>query len=256
MIGQKRVLAVIPARYGSTRFPGKPLVDIAGKSMVQRVFEQVSTASTVDKVVVATDDERIIEHVEAFGGNVVMTSSEHPSGTDRCFEALQKQAALFEVVVNVQGDEPFIQAEQVDRIALCFEEEQVEIATLVMALDDPEEHFESGMVFVTIDRQMNALYFSRAVIPVLNNPDDIHPDDRPAYHEHVGIYGYRSDILRQITGLGPSRLERMECLEQLRWLENGFKIRTTISTHASHYIDTPEDLDNVLKLIEQGVIKP
>lgn len=255
MIGQKRVLAVIPARFGSTRFPGKPLADIAGKSMTQRVFEQVSRASTIDLVTVATDDERILEHVKAFGGNAILTSAEHRSGTDRCFEALRLQSEQFDIVINVQGDEPFIHPEQINKVAHCFEDEEVQLATLVKPIDNPDEHFESGMVFVTLDKDMNALYFSRSVIPFINNAEDLRSEDHPVYHEHVGIYGYRSDALAEITELDRSKLERTESLEQLRWLENGFKIRTSSSTHGSHCIDTPEDLENVLKLIDKGLIK-
>lgn len=255
MIGQKRVLAVIPARFNSTRFPGKPLVDIAGKSMTQRVFEQVSMASSIDFVTVATDDERIVDHVEAFGGNAVLTSSEHRSGTDRCFEALQLQREEYGIVINVQGDEPFIHPEQIEKVAHCFEGNEVRLATLVKPMVDPDKQFESGMVFVTVDQEMNALYFSRSVIPFVNNAENLRTADHPVYNEHVGIYGYRRDALAEITKLEQSKLERSESLEQLRWLENGFKIRTSSSTHASHCIDTPEDLENVLKLVEEGLIK-
>jgi len=255
MIRQKRVLAVIPARFGSTRFPGKPLADIAGKSMTQRVFEQVERASSIDFVTVATDDERIVDHVKTFGGNAVLTSSEHPSGTDRCFEALQLQQEQFDIVINVQGDEPFIHPEQIEKVAHCFDDEEVRLATLVKPIDDPDEHFESGMVFVALDKEMNALYFSRSVIPFINNAENLRAEDHPVYHEHVGIYGYRRDALAEITKLEQSKLERSESLEQLRWLENGFKIRASSSTHASHCIDTPADLENVLKLIDEGLIK-
>lgn len=254
MIGQKKVLAIIPSRYESSRFPGKPLADILGKRMVQRVYEQVQRASCVDQVVVATDDERIMQHVASFGGKAVMTSSVHPSGTDRCQEALEKSGA-FDVVVNIQGDEPFISPEQVDLVARCFEDETVELATQVKPMEDPSEHFESGMVFVALDNHNNALYFSRAVIPFVNDSERIQAQDRPLFHEHVGIYGYSASALKSITTLAPSRLERAESLEQLRWLENGFRVRCAVSSATSHCIDTPEDLDNVLKLIANGSVQ-
>lgn len=222
--------------------------------MVQRVYGQVRRANCVDKVVVATDDDRISQHVASFGGESIMTSSSHPSGTDRCAEALEK-CGDFDVVVNVQGDEPFINPDQVDLVAGCFEDESVEIATQVKPIEDPSQHFESGMVFVTLDRKQNALYFSRARIPAVHNQVSVLKNDRPLFHEHVGIYGYSANALSAITTLQPSRLERIEGLEQLRWLENGFAIRCAVSAASSHCIDTPEDLENVLELIAKGRIE-
>lgn len=236
-----KVLGIIPARYASTRFPGKPLTDINGKSMIQRVYEQAKKANLVE-VLVATDDERIREHVNAFGGKAVMTGTEHQSGTDRCFEAYQLHDEPYEYIINIQGDEPFIHPEQINLVAKCFERTQTQLATLIKKVTTPEELFNTNSPKVVINNTGEALYFSRQPIPFCRNvPDDIWHKQH-TYYKHIGIYGYRADILEQITQLPPSALETAESLEQLRWLENGFRITTAITEHETIGIDTPEDL--------------
>ncbi|MFT2011337.1 3-deoxy-manno-octulosonate cytidylyltransferase [Pontibacter sp. 13R65] len=235
------ILGIIPARYASTRFPGKPLTDIKGKSMIQRVYEQASKSS-LTKVLVATDDERILEHVMAFGGNAVMTSSNHQSGTDRCFEAYQLQETPFSYVINIQGDEPFIKPEQIDLVAACFRNPSTQLATLVKEVKSHEELFNVNSPKVVVNLAKEALYFSRQPIPYCRNVAIESWHEHHVYYKHIGIYGYRTDILEQITQLPPSSLELAESLEQLRWLEHGFRIMTALTTLETFGIDTPEDL--------------
>ncbi|WP_347159353.1 3-deoxy-manno-octulosonate cytidylyltransferase [Pontibacter chitinilyticus] len=238
------VLGIIPARYASTRFPGKPLVAINGKSMIQRVYEQASQ-SNLATVVVATDDARIQAHVQAFGGKVVMTASHHQSGTDRCFEAYQRYDQPFEYILNIQGDEPFIRPEQIDLVASCFEQPGTQLATLVKKITSEEELFNVNAPKVVLNSANEALYFSRSPIPFCRNvPADIWHKQH-TYYKHIGIYGYRADILEQITQLPPSSLELAESLEQLRWLENGFRITTALTEYETIGIDTPEDLQRI-----------
>lgn len=244
------ILGVIPARYASSRFPGKPLVDIQGKSMIQRVYEQAVKSKKLSKVVVATDDERIAKHVEAFGGAYVMTKENHPSGTDRCFEALQKTNTAFDYVINIQGDEPFIDPSQIDLLAETLADNKTELATLVIPVDSHELLFNDGEVKVTVNTNMEALYFSRMVIPFIKNVPQTEWHKKFNYYRHVGMYAYRTDVLEKITQLPPSSLELAESLEQLRWLENGFKIKVAITNHDSHCIDTPEDIERVLKMMK------
>ena len=239
------VLGIIPARYASTRFPGKPLTDIRGKSMIQRVYEQAKKSSLAE-VLVATDDTRILEHVQGFGGKVVMTGSQHQSGTDRCFEAYKLHNQPFEYIINIQGDEPFIHPEQIDLVAACFEKPQTQLATLIKQVETAEELFNVNSPKVVINQAKEALYFSRQPIPYCRNvPNDIWHKQH-TYYKHIGIYGYRADILEQITQLPPSALELAESLEQLRWLEHGFKITTALTHHETIGIDTPEDLERVM----------
>jgi 3-deoxy-manno-octulosonate cytidylyltransferase (CMP-KDO synthetase) len=243
------ILGVIPARYASTRFPGKPLVDILGKSMLQRVYEQAKKSHKLNDVIVATDDERILKHVESFGGNVYMTMPSHPSGTDRCFEAMRKTGKDYKYVINIQGDEPFIDPSQIDLLAaLC--NGNTELATLMIPVDSHEVLFDSGEVKITFNKDMEALYFSREVIPHIKGVDRKEWHKNYQYYRHVGMYAYRSDVLKKITTLVPSPLENAESLEQLRWLENGFKIKLAITSHDSHCVDTPGDVDKVLKLMK------
>ena len=235
------VLGIIPARFASTRFPGKPLTDINGKSMIQRVYEQAKSANLAE-VLVATDDQRIFDHVQGFGGKAVMTAEHHQSGTDRCFEAYQQYNQPFEYVINIQGDEPFIRPEQINLVASCFKSPQTQLATLIKKIQSPEELFNVNSPKVVINKAGEALYFSRQPIPYCRNvPNDIWHRQH-TYYKHIGIYGYRTDILEQITQLPPSGLELAESLEQLRWLENGFKIATAITEFETIGIDTPEDL--------------
>lgn len=241
-----RFVGIIPARYASTRFPGKPLVDIGGKTMIQRVYEQVSKA--LDDVYVATDDQRILDTVIAFGGKAIMTSNEHKNGTDRCYEAFSKLEEWFDVVINVQGDEPFIQPEQITELQKCFDEPETQIATLAkritasdgrVVLDNPNNPK------LVINKQNEALYFSRSIIPFKRGSEpenwiSLHP-----YLKHVGIYAYRADVLRELTLLEQSPLEIAESLEQLRWLENGYRIKVGFTNVETVGIDTPEDLEKV-----------
>ncbi len=244
-----RFLGIIPARYKSSRFPGKPLVDIAGKSMLQRVYEQCIKSKALDKVIIATDDERIYNHALSFGSQAVMTKEEHYSGTDRCFEAYINLNEQFDVVVNIQGDEPFIHEEQIQLLTKSFLP-QHEIATLMIKCADYEILSSEGEVKIVLDNTSHALYFSRSIIPYIKNIPITEWHKHHKYYRHVGMYAYRTDILESITRLQPSELEKKESLEQLRWLENGFKILCIETTHDSHCIDYPEDIDRVLKLMK------
>lgn len=236
-------VAIIPARYASTRFPGKPLALLGGKPVIQRVYEQVS--AVVEDAVVATDDERIFAAVEAFGGRVVMTSTEHRSGTDRCYEAYQKLGKTYDVVINVQGDEPFIAHSQLRAIMSCFDDEQTEIATLVKPFteEDGIEALENpNSPKVVVDAASKAIYFSRSVIPYLRGVEREEWLKHHTFYKHIGMYAFRSEALREVTALPQSSLERAESLEQLRWIENGYKIGVGISDVETVGIDTPEDL--------------
>jgi 3-deoxy-manno-octulosonate cytidylyltransferase (CMP-KDO synthetase) len=238
-----RFIAIIPARYASTRFPAKPLALLGGKPVIQRVYEQVT--GVISSAVVATDDERIAEVVKSFGGQVVMTSPNHKSGTDRCWEAYQKLGEEYDVVINVQGDEPFIAHSQLKAIMECFEDENTDIATLVKpfvesdglaALENPNS--PKGV----LDSESRAIYFSRSVIPYLRGVEPEQWLSSHTFYKHIGMYAFRSDVLGKITSLPQSTLELAESLEQLRWLENGYKIGVGISDVETVGIDTPEDL--------------
>ena len=236
-------VAIIPARYASTRFPGKPLALLGGKPVIQRVYEQVS--AVVEDAVVATDDERIFAAVEAFGGRVVMTSTEHRSGTDRCYEAYQKLGKAYDVVINVQGDEPFIAHSQLRAIMSCFDDEHTQIATLVkpFAEEDGIEALENpNSPKVVVDAASKAIYFSRSVVPYLRGVERTEWLKHHTFYKHIGMYAFRSEALREVTALPQSSLEKAESLEQLRWIENGYKIGVGISDVETVGIDTPEDL--------------
>lgn len=239
------LLAVIPARFASTRFPGKPLVDIDGKTMIRRVYEQVLKSSLVNQAVVATDDQRIFDHVSGFGGAVRMTSPDHPSGTDRCAEvALQYPEAEF--VLNVQGDEPFIQPEQIDLLAnTLMAGTHFSIATLAKKLDNPDMLFNPNVVKVVFSEKNGAIYFSRQAIPFLRGVEPADWLARQAYYKHIGLYGFRRAALMQIADLSPTPLEQAESLEQLRWLENGLRIAVGVTTLETIGIDAPEDLEKI-----------
>lgn len=243
------ILGIIPARFASTRFPGKPLIEIEGVSMIQRVYQEASKAKTLDYVVVATDDLKISEHVKSFGGNVVMTASHHPSGTDRCYEAFKKIKSDFNYIINIQGDEPFINPEQIDELgAVC--KGQTELATQMIKVDNHEFLFDLGEVKIVLNNEKEALYFSRMVIPFIKGIEQKDWHLNHDYYRHVGMYAYRSDVLHAITSLPVSNLEKAESLEQLRWLEAGYKIKCVETNFDSHCIDTPEDIDRVLKLMK------
>lgn len=239
-----RFIAIIPARYASTRFPAKPLARLGGKMVIERVYEQVK--GVVERVVVATDDERIREAVEGFGGECIMTSAEHRSGTDRCWEAYQKVGQEYDVVINVQGDEPFIAHSQIRAIMACFEDEATDIATLVKPFseEDGMEALENpNSPKVVLDAQSRAIYFSRSVIPYLRGVERTEWLKCHTFYKHIGMYAFRREVLREITALPQSALEKAESLEQLRWLENGYKIGVGISDVETIGIDTPEDLE-------------
>jgi 3-deoxy-manno-octulosonate cytidylyltransferase (CMP-KDO synthetase) len=240
-----RSIGIIPARYGSSRFPGKPLVDINGKSMIQRVYERASLAAALHTVVVATDDHRIESAVKDFGGNVVMTSEEHESGTDRCLEALEKVEEQYEIAVNIQGDEPFISPDQINLILSCFHQENTEIATLVKLIEDESDLWNANKPKVLMDDDDFAIYFSRQCLPFLRDVEKENWLKEFNFYKHIGMYAYRTDTLKEICKLKPSRLERAEGLEQLRWIEHGYKIKTAISDEEAQSIDTPEDLEKL-----------
>jgi len=244
-----RFVGIIPARFASTRFPGKPLVDIGGKSMIQRVYEQVS--KVLADVYVATDDQRIFDAVLAFGGKAIMTSDQHKSGTDRCYEAYSKLSGNFDVVINVQGDEPFIQPEQIETLKDCFKSTETEIATLAKRFTE-KDGFEAlnnpNSPKLVVNKSDEAMYFSRSIIPFRRGAETVDWISLNTYLKHVGIYAYRADVLRQLTQLEQSPLEISESLEQLRWLENGFRIKVGYTDVETVGIDTPEDLEKVKTL--------
>ena len=244
------IVGIIPARYASSRFPGKPLIDIQGKSMIQRVYQQAAKSKLLHKVVVATDDEKIFNHVKNFGGEVVMTATDHPSGTDRCWDALQQLEEDYQYVINIQGDEPFIEPEQIDELAAILKDGTTELATQMIAVDNYEMLFDKGEVKIVLNKNNEALYFSRVVIPFIKGVDEKEWHQHHQYFRHVGMYAYRKDILDKITKLPVSSLEKAESLEQLRWIENGFIIKCVITKYESHCIDTPEDVEKVLRLMK------
>ena len=250
----KKTIGIIPARYASTRFPGKPLVDIAGKSMIQRVYEQAKRVPDLSAVYVATDDSRIYEHVKGFGGNAVMTLDSHQSGTDRCAEVL-KLLADKEIgfVVNIQGDEPFIAPEQIEQLIEIIKGEMSAkvsqsppLATLAKQITNTKELFNDNVVKVVFDEQLSALYFSRNPIPFVRGKERENWLEDNLFFKHIGLYAYRADILLAIAKLKTGRLEKTESLEQLRWLENGYAIQCGITEYETIGIDTPEDLEGII----------
>ena len=244
-----KFIGIIPARFASTRFPGKPLIDIHGKSMIQRVYEQAKKSKKLAAVFVATDDKRIEAHVKKFGGNVIMTSPKHKSGTDRCAEAVKKiqSTIAFDVVINIQGDEPFIKPQQIDLLCSCFKSKEVGIATLVKKINGVEELLNHSTPKVIVNKNKQAIYFSRTPVPFYRGVD--HPKEwlqKHTYFKHIGIYGYRKEVLMKLSRLKPSSLELTESLEQLRWIENGYKIGVAVTALESVAIDTPGDLSMVM----------
>ena len=245
-------IAIIPARYASTRFPAKPLAILGGKLVVERVYEQVKKA--IDKVVVATDDERIYNAVVAFGGEAVMTSSEHRSGTDRCREAYEKVGYEADIVLNIQGDEPFIVPKQINTLLECFKSEKVEIATLVKPFNEEDglEALENpNSPKVVINESGEALYFSRSVIPYIRGVERNEWLKHHTFYKHIGIYAFRSEVLKAVTALPASSLEKAESLEQLRWLESGYKIGVGVTDIETVGIDTPEDLERAEQFLRR-----
>ena len=237
-----KIIGIIPARYASTRFPGKPLVDIGGKSMIKRVYEQAKKASSLYDVIIATDDERIEAHVKSFGGNVVMTSTSHQSGTDRCYEAITNYTSNADVVINIQGDEPFIAPEQINLVASCFDESTTNIATLVKKIKTEEELFNNNIPKVVLNKNKEAIYFSRQTIPHIRGKGQADWLLEHTFYKHIGIYAYRVSTLKELTSLAVSSLEKAEALEQLRWIENGYRIKIEVTDFESVAVDTPVDL--------------
>lgn len=246
-----KFLGIIPARYASTRFPGKPLADIGGMTMIERVYRRVE--GVLDAVCVATDDDRIAQAVIDFGGNVVMTSVDHKSGTDRCYEAYVKIGAGYDVVVNIQGDEPFIHSDQINTLKACFDNDNIDIATLVkpfLPTDDIQNTLlNPNTPKVVLNNNNEALYFSRSAIPYLRGVDLSEWLHHHIYYKHIGLYAYKVDVLQAITSLPQSSLEIAESLEQLRWIENGYKIKVGVTHLETIGIDTPDDLDKAVAML-------
>lgn len=240
-----KIIGIIPARYGSSRFPGKPLAMIGEKTMIRRTYEQVLKAS-LDGVVVATDHQRIFDEVRNFGGRVVMTSPDHKSGTDRCSEALGLIWGKYDAVVNIQGDEPFIDPRQIDQVTELIRRDDTCLATLAKRIIDPSKVANPNTVKVVFDIEGNALYFSRHAIPFVRGVEREQWFEKAEYYQHIGIYAYKTDTLHAISAMPEGRLEQAESLEQLRWLENGLRIRVGVTDLPdSISIDTPEDLLNI-----------
>lgn len=257
---QRRTLAIIPSRYGSSRFPGKPLANILGKSMIQRVYEQ--TRKAFEDVCVATDDERIMEEVRGFGGVAIMTSSTHQSGTDRCYEAYQKYISLYpsdsdseiDLIINVQGDEPLINPEQLLSLQEPFlYDDDVYLGTMVKKIHTYEELLDHNTPKVVVNQRGDAIYFSRHAIPYLRGVSECEWLEHVTYYKHIGIYAYRPDILKKICQLERSKLEVAESLEQLRWIDNGLKIRVVETDCETYAVDTPEDLEKIVRYIEKDL---
>ena len=244
-----KILGIIPARFESSRFPGKPLIDIAGKSMIQRVYEQCQKSSRLDKLIVATDDQRILDHLKTFGGQGIMTSSIHASGTDRCGEVAE-HFPEFDILVNIQGDEPMIDPHQIDLLCSCYDDHNTQLATLVKLIHTNEELVNENTPKVILNKNHQAVFFSRATIPYLRGKKIDNWLSEHAFYKHIGIYAFKRQILSEIIKLPVSNLEIAEGLEQLRWIENGYPIQAAITTKESQAIDTPDDLIKVLKLLK------
>ena len=247
MNNQPAVLAIIPARFASTRFPGKPLVEIGGKTMIQRTYEQVSKVKGWSDIIIATDDIRIERAALAFGAKVVMTSTEHLTGTDRCAEVLSTYGQSVDYVVNIQGDEPFIDPKQIQSLLSGFQNKP-EIVTLIKKITDLGTLFNPNSPKVIVDLQKKAVYFSRQTLPYLRNVPQDQWLQEGTFFKHIGLYAYRVDVLPQLAKLSPSPLELAESLEQLRWIENGYQIQTVETDVETIGIDTPEDLDRIISL--------
>ena len=241
------VLGIIPARYLSTRLEGKPLADICGKPMIQRVYEQAKIA--LGNVFVATDDQRIVDAVKAFGGQVIITAAEHTTGTSRCLEAHRNTGLEVDVIVNIQGDEPLLEPQQLDEIVNCFDDKTVDFATLIFP--NVEELRNGNGVYVTVDKDLNANWFSRAVIPYIRGIERNKWEKAHQFYKHVGMYAYTPKALEEFSKMEQTTYEKAESLEQLRWLENGNRIRVGITKHQTFAVDTIEDLERVRQLIQQ-----
>lgn len=242
-----KVLGIIPARYGSSRFPGKPLIDLKGKSMIQRVYEGAARSGILSEVIVATDDERILEEVQRFGGKAMMTDAAHPSGTDRCGEIAAKLEGI-DVVINIQGDEPLVDFRQLDLLAEAFEDPGVKIATLGIRDISMEDILNPNRIKVVVNHRNEALYFSRSPVPnFVHSKGD--PLENYPYLRHIGLYAYRAEVLQELVKLEPTKLEQTESLEQLRWLYYGYQIQVVLTDIETPNIDVPEDVEKVLKFL-------
>lgn len=242
------IIGILPARYASTRFPAKALADIGGKPMIQRTWEQAAKAQSLSEIWVATDHPEIEKVALSFGAKVVMTSMHHPTGTDRCFQAYELSGSQAQFIINIQGDEPFIQPEQIDLLASMLVDSSIEIATLVKKITRQEDLISNNTAKVALNNRGEALYFSRHPIPFFRNDMQENWLQKHTYLKHIGMYAYRNDILKQLVELPQGRLELAESLEQLRWLEAGFKIKTAETPYESHGIDTPSDLERAKQL--------
>jgi 3-deoxy-manno-octulosonate cytidylyltransferase (CMP-KDO synthetase) len=225
------------------------LIDIAGKSMIQRVYEQSLKSNLINELVVATDDQRIFDHVESFGGNVMMTSNAHTSGTDRCGEVVEKYTD-FDIIINIQGDEPLIRPEQLDELLVAFKNSDVKLATLIKKMSSIEDVLNPNRIKVVLDKDKNGVYFSRSPIPFIANTDKSEWLQKADFWKHIGIYAWRSDVLSKIIALPKTELEQQESLEQLRWIYNGYKIATVETEIETPNVDAPEDLKKVLSLLK------
>ena len=230
-----KVIGIIPARYASSRFPGKPLANILGKSMIQRVFEQCKKCNQLDEVIVATDNKEILKHVQEFGGKAIMTALSHPSGTDRCNEVIQNIKEQYDIVINIQGDEPFINPKQIEQLTSLFNSENVNIATLAKEIEDQDAIVDGNSPKAIFDENGIAINFCR-IMPRTTTKK---------YFKHIGIYAYRTKTLAEICKLSPSQNEKNERLEQLRWLDNNYQIKVGITTYEGVSIDTPEDIKKI-----------
>ncbi len=253
-----QVIGIIPARYDSTRFPGKPLQLIDGVSMIERVYQRATSSNLLDLIVVATDDDRIYQHVRQFNGQVIMTSKNHQSGTDRCMEALhileEQWKKTFDVVVNIQGDEPLIDPNNINLLVEKFQIPNVEIATLKRQIIDRDELFSPNVVKVITDLKDKAIYFSRNPLPFVANTIENEWLTQHVFYKHIGIYAYRSEILRKITNLAVSNLEKCEKLEQLRWIENSFSIYAYVTNSDVYAVDVPEDVAKIENLLNNNIV--
>lgn len=239
-----KILGIIPARYASSRFPGKPLVDIGGKTMIQRVYEQAKKCRSLSEVIVATDDDRIFNHVNGFGGVAVMTGANHQSGTDRCAEVARLHPG-YDVIINIQGDEPFIDPEQITKLTNCFNDANTQLATLVKRILTEQELHNANSPKVVINKLSEAIYFSRATLPHIRGQEPENWLEFHTFFKHIGIYGYRADVLQEVTKLPVSPLEKAESLEQLRWIDNGYRIKVAETELETHAVDVPEDLEKL-----------
>jgi len=251
-----KFIGIIPARYQSSRFPGKALFIIEGKTMIQRVYEQAKKSAILSELYVATDNTSIENHVKNFGGNVVMTSKDHPCGTDRCYEAFHiiNNSGIYssdDIVINIQGDEPCINPQQIELVTSCFKKDDVKIATLVRKMDSMEDLLSSTVIKVVCDTNKKAMYFSRSPIPYFRGLDHSQWIKNHTYYQHIGIYAYRASVLDEIHNIKQSPLEKTESLEQLRWMENDYLIHVEITKHASYSVDEPGDVEKIIKLLKE-----